>query len=86
MLMDPELDFVPLLGTADAGKSLLALTVELAQTLDQNLYREIVMIRVTIPMGDDIGFLPGPEEEKMTPWMGASIGRIKAFFPEVHGY
>jgi len=77
MLMDPELDFVTLLGAAGTGKTLLALAAGLAQTLDLNLYREIVMTRVTVPVGEDIGFLPGTEEEKMTPWMGALMDNLE---------
>ena len=71
MLMDPALDFVSLLGTAGTGKTLLALAAGLTLVLDRNQYREIIMTRVTVPVGEDIGFLPGTEEEKMTPWMGA---------------
>src|SRR5690606_38460069 len=70
-LMDPEIDFVTLLGTAGTGKTLLALAAGLAQTMDQQRYREIIMTRATVSVGEDIGFLPGTEEEKMTPWMGA---------------
>ncbi|MES9875674.1 MAG: PhoH family protein [Candidatus Sedimenticola sp. PURPLELP] len=77
MLMDPETDFVSLLGTAGTGKTLLALAAGLAQTLDQNIYREIIMTRVTVPVGEDIGFLPGTEEEKMTPWMGALMDNLE---------
>ena len=77
MLMTPEIDFVTLLGAAGTGKTLLALAAGLAQTLDTNLYREIVMTRVTVPVGEDIGFLPGTEEEKMTPWMGALMDNLE---------
>jgi PhoH-like ATPase len=77
MLMDPEVDFVSLLGAAGTGKTLLALAAGLAQVLDQNRYREIVMTRVTVPVGEDIGFLPGTEEEKMTPWMGALMDNLE---------
>ncbi len=77
MLMDPDLDFVTLLGVAGTGKTLLALAAGLAQVLDRNLYREIVMTRVTVPVGEDIGFLPGTEEEKMTPWMGALMDNLE---------
>jgi PhoH-like ATPase len=77
MLLDPDLDFVTLLGTAGTGKTLLALAAGLQQTLDQNLYREIIMTRVTVPVGEDIGFLPGTEEEKMTPWMGALMDNLE---------
>ena len=77
MLMDPEIDFVSLLGTAGTGKTLLALAAGLTQTLDMNIYREIIMTRVTVPVGEDIGFLPGTEEEKMTPWMGALMDNLE---------
>ncbi len=71
LLMDPELDFVTLLGQAGTGKTLLTLAAGLMQTLEHKIYSEIIMTRVTVPVGEDIGFLPGTEEEKMTPWMGA---------------
>ncbi|BCN93633.1 phosphate starvation protein PhoH [Thiomicrorhabdus immobilis] len=76
-LMDPEIDFVSLLGTAGTGKTLLTLAAALEQTLDQNIYNEIIMTRATIPVGEDIGFLPGTEEEKMTPWMGALMDNLE---------
>lgn len=71
LLMDPEIDFVTLLGQAGTGKTLLTLASALTQTLDKKIYSEIIMTRVTVPVGEDIGFLPGTEEEKMAPWMGA---------------
>jgi PhoH-like ATPase len=77
LLMDPEVDFVTLLGQAGTGKTLLALAAGLAQTMDMKRYREIVMTRVTVPVGEDIGFLPGTEEEKMTPWMGALLDNLE---------
>jgi PhoH-like ATPase len=77
LLMDPEVDFVSLSGNAGTGKTLLALAAGLTQTLDQGLYKEIIMTRVTIPIGEDIGFLPGSEEEKMTPWMGALMDNME---------
>jgi PhoH-like ATPase len=77
LLMDPEIDFVTLLGTAGTGKTLLALAAGLSQVMDTNRYREIVMTRVTVPVGEDIGFLPGTEEEKMTPWMGALTDNLE---------
>jgi PhoH-like ATPase len=76
-LMDPEVDFVTLLGTAGTGKTLLALAAGLAQTMDQQRYREIIMTRATVSVGEDIGFLPGTEEEKMTPWMGALTDNLE---------
>ena len=77
LLMDPEIDFVTVLGPAGTGKTLLALAAGLAQTLETNRFVEIIMTRVTIPLGEDIGFLPGTEEEKMEPWMGALMDNLE---------
>ncbi|MEJ2059773.1 MAG: PhoH family protein [Gammaproteobacteria bacterium] len=77
LLMDPHIDFVTLVGAAGTGKTLLTLAAGLAQTLEENLYKEIIMTRVTVPVGEDIGFLPGTEEEKMTPWMGALMDNLE---------
>ena len=71
LLMDPECDFVTLAGNAGTGKTLMTLAAGLSQVLDERRYSEIIVTRVTVPVGDDIGFLPGNEEEKMGPWMGA---------------
>ncbi len=71
LLMNPDIDFVTLLGQAGTGKTLLALAAALEQVLDSKRYNEIIITRATVPVGEDIGFLPGTEEEKMQPWMGA---------------
>lgn len=71
LLMDPEVDFVTLAGTAGSGKTLMAIAAGLAQVIDSKLYSEIIMTRATVSVGEEIGFLPGTEEEKMNPWMGA---------------
>jgi len=71
LLMDPDCDFVTLTGTAGTGKTLMTLAAGLAQVMDDRRYSEIIVTRVTVPVGEDIGFLPGTEEEKMGPWMGA---------------
>lgn len=77
LLMDPTVDFVSLLGNAGTGKTLLTLAAGLAQVLDERRYHEIIMTRATVPMGEDIGFLPGTEEEKMAPWMGALMDNLE---------
>ena len=85
LLMDPEIEFVSLVGTAGTGKTLLALAAGLAQCMDQRRYREIIVTRVTIPVGEDIGFLPGTEEEKMTPWMGALMDNLEVLSESAEG-
>ncbi|MFT5138711.1 MAG: PhoH-like ATPase [Lysobacterales bacterium] len=77
LLMDPEVDFVTLMGTAGTGKTLLSLAAGLAQTLEDKRFTEIIMTRATVSIGEDIGFLPGTEEEKMTPWMGALTDNLE---------
>ncbi len=67
LLMDPEVDFVTLAGTAGTGKTLMALASGLTQVLDDRRYTEIIMTRATVSVGEDIGFLPGTEEEKWDP-------------------
>ncbi|MEE4246187.1 MAG: PhoH family protein [Kangiellaceae bacterium] len=81
LLMDPEIDFVSLQGPAGTGKTLLALAAALEQTIEQKLYKEVIVTRVTISVGEDIGFLPGTEEEKMTPWMGALMDNLEVLAP-----
>jgi PhoH-like ATPase len=71
LLLDPEVDIVTLTGNAGTGKTLMALAAGLTQVLDDRRYTEIIMTRATVSVGEDIGFLPGTEEEKMGPWMGA---------------
>jgi PhoH-like ATPase len=74
LLMNPEIDFVTLLGQAGTGKTLLTLAAGLMLTLEFKVYTEIIMTRVTVPVGEDIGFLPGTEEEKMNPgWARSKI-------------
>ena len=77
LLMDPDVDFVTLMGTAGTGKTLLALAAGLSQTMDEKRYTEIIVTRATVSIGEDIGYLPGTEEEKMTPWMGALTDNLE---------
>jgi len=81
LLLNPQIDFVTLLGPAGTGKTLLTLAAAIQQTVRDNRYREILITRITVPLGEDIGFLPGTEEEKMTPWMGAFIDNLEVLYP-----
>ncbi len=85
LLMDPEIDFVSLVGQAGTGKTLLTLAAGLTQAIEEQRYKEIIMTRVTVPVGEDIGFLPGTEEEKMEPWMGALMDNLEVLSPSASG-
>jgi len=85
LLVDPDIDFVTLMGIAGTGKTLLTLAAGLAQTMDENMYTEVIVTRATVSIGEDIGFLPGTEEEKMTPWMGALTDNIEVLTQSEEG-
>jgi PhoH-like ATPase len=68
-LLDPEIQLVTIAGRAGTGKTLLALAAGLYQVLENQLYKKLLVARPVIPMGRDIGFLPGELEEKIKPWM-----------------
>lgn len=85
LLLDPNIDFVTLQGSAGTGKTLLTIAAGLTQVLDERRFTEIIMTRVTIPVGEDIGFLPGTEEEKMTPWMGALMDNLEVLHDSQEG-
>jgi PhoH-like ATPase len=85
LLMSDSVDFITVLGPAGTGKTLLTLAAALAQTLDKARFREIIMTRVTVPLGEDIGFLPGTEEEKMEPWMGALMDNLEVLTQSEEG-
>ncbi|MDQ6988777.1 MAG: PhoH family protein [Mariprofundaceae bacterium] len=82
LLMDSNLDMVTLMGVAGSGKTLMALACGLQQTLDIGLYDKILVTRATVPMGQDIGYLPGTEKEKLEPWMGAITDNLSYLLGE----
>lgn len=71
LLLSPDIDFVTILGQAGTGKTLMSLAAAFAMTVDEHRFDEILVTRATVSVGEDIGYLPGSEEEKMVPWMGA---------------
>lgn len=76
LLMDPSIPFVTITGGAGSGKTILATAVALEKVLEQREYRKIVFVRPTVPVGNDIGYLPGTEEDKLRPWMGSFYDAI----------
>jgi PhoH-like ATPase len=77
-LMDPDIDLCILNGSAGSGKTLLALAASLEMVLEQGRHAKIIVTRSTPPVAEDIGFLPGTEEEKMTPWLSAIQDNLEA--------
>ncbi len=71
LLNNRELDLNILTGPAGSGKTLLALASGLHSIIENNQYDKLIVARSTPPIAEDIGFLPGTEEEKMTPWLAA---------------
>ena len=69
LLLDPEIKLVTLTGGAGTGKTLLALAAALQLTLNEELFDKILVSRPIIPLGNDIGFLPGSKESKLASWM-----------------
>jgi PhoH-like ATPase len=68
-LLNDSIQLVTLVGIAGTGKTLLAVAASLYKTVDENTYNHVLVSRPTLPMGKDIGFLPGTVEEKLAPWM-----------------
>ena len=85
LLMDPDVDFVSLLGVAGTGKTLLTLAATLQQVVEDKRFSEAIITRATVPVGEDIGFLPGTEEEKMAPWMGAIEDNLELLTGSIMG-
>ena len=77
-MLDPNIDLAVLLGSAGSGKTLVALASALELVIEQRRYNKIIVTRSTPPVAEDIGFLPGTEEEKMTPWMSAINDNLEA--------
>lgn len=69
LLMNPEIQVVTLVGQAGTGKTLLALAAALEQVVERSIYKKIFVARPIIPMGKDLGYLPGGEKEKLRPWV-----------------
>ncbi|HZW08542.1 MAG TPA: PhoH family protein [Phycisphaerales bacterium] len=69
LLLDDQVKFITLLGSAGTGKTLLALAAGMAKTFSEERYEKLLCARPIMPMGRDIGYLPGDKDEKLTAWM-----------------
>ncbi len=84
LLLDPEVEFVSAIGPSGSGKTFLTLAAALEQTLGKNaLYTKIVVMRPLIPIGNDIGFLPGDKIEKLEPWMGSTFDALEYLLADI---
>ena len=78
LLMDPLIEFVSISGGAGSGKTILSTAVALQKVIEQGVFRRVIFVKPVVPAGDDIGFLPGTEEEKLRPWMGSFYDAIES--------
>ena len=77
LLLSPEVEMVSLVGVPGSGKTILALAAALEQIFEDKRYRRLLVARPVIPVGRDIGYLPGSKEEKLTSWMGAIYDNLE---------
>ena len=77
LLMDSDISFVTISGGAGSGKTILSTAVALQKVIEQGIYRRIIFVKPVVPAGEDIGYLPGTEEEKLLPWMGSFYDAIE---------
>ena len=80
LLLDPSVQVVSLSGTAGTGKTLLALASGLEHVLENKLYQRLLVTRPIVPMGQDLGYLPGEKEEKLRPWMQPLYDNLEYLF------
>lgn len=78
LLMDESIPLVTISGAAGTGKTFLSMAVVLEKVLEQRKYGKVILVRPVTPAGDDIGYLPGTEEEKLKPWMGSFYDAVES--------
>jgi PhoH-like ATPase len=80
LLLDENIRLVTLVGKAGTGKTLLALAAGLKRTLEDGMYTRMLVSRPVMPLGRDIGFLPGDVDEKLNPWMQPIFDNLEFLF------
>lgn len=80
LLLDEEVRLVTLIGKAGTGKTLIALASGLQKVVEESRYRRLAVSRPVIPMGNDLGFLPGDINEKLRPWMQPIYDNLEFLF------
>jgi len=81
-LFNPDIKLVTIMGTSGCGKTLVSAAAGISQLLDSNIYKKVIMSRPVVPMGRDIGFLPGNVDEKMAPWMAPLQDSLDLLFSD----
>jgi len=84
LLMDDSVKLVTLLGAAGTGKTLITLVCGLQKSVEENIYRKLIICRPIMPVGKDIGFIPGTKEEKLSTWMGAIYDNLEFVMDKRH--
>ena len=84
LLLCDDISLVTLIGLPGAGKTLLALAAGLQKTVEERQFRRLYIARPIIPMGKDIGFLPGTKEEKLSSWIGAINDNLEFLMDKGH--
>lgn len=80
LLLNDEIPLVTMTGRAGTGKTLLALAAGLMKVEDDNKYKKLLIARPVVPMGNDIGYLPGEKDEKLRPWMQPVYDNLEYLF------
>ncbi|GAF63931.1 PhoH family protein [Alkalihalobacillus trypoxylicola] len=80
LLLREDIPLVTMIGKAGTGKTLLSLAAALMQTEDLGLYKKLVVARPVVPLGKDIGYLPGEKDEKLRPWMQPIYDNLEFLF------
>jgi PhoH-like ATPase len=73
-----------MIGTAGTGKTLMSLACGLQKAVEESVYRRLIICRPIIPVGKDIGYLPGTKEEKLSTWMGAIYDNLEFIMDRRH--
>lgn len=84
LLLDDSVKLVTLLGAAGTGKTLMTLVCGLQKAVEENVYRKLIICRPIVPVGKDIGYIPGTKEEKLSTWMGAIYDNLEFVMDKRH--
>lgn len=86
LLLDDKINLVTLIGVAGGGKTLLSIAAGLHKVIEEKLYRRLLVSKPVVPMGRDIGYLPGTKEEKLASWMGAIYDNLEFLTGKMYKY